>query len=138
MPFVFFVHVIHKSRYVCSVTTVLLVQADASAAIRWRAELSSRGFQVICAAGVQSGIRRVRHGDIDAILVDDADVSALVDELELLPDSPPFVWLSSSPAAPRRSVEVGAAAFFAKPCDDDDVQAIVERLAMFREPARLS
>jgi len=116
------------------VCTVLLVQADTASTLRWRAELASRHFNVIWAPGLQAGIRRLRQGGIDAILVDEPDVQDLADELTTLADSPPFVWLSSSPSAPRRSVELGAAAFFPKPCDAYDVEAIAERLRLFGTP----
>lgn len=121
-------------------STVLVVQADSALNQDWCAAVESDGHTVISAQGVVEGIRRVREGGIDVILVDHWDSHAgLVDfvgELNRLPDPPPFVLISDSPRAPEISARLGAAVFLPKPCDSEDIIAVARRFGSVRTPSQ--
>lgn len=93
--------------------------------------MESSGHTVICAYAIDDGIRRVREGGIDVILVDHGDtdsrLTSFVNEIDRLPDPPPFVLISKSPRAPEISAHLGAAAFLPKPCLTDEILAVLER-----------
>ena len=92
---------------------------------------------MISAQGVVEGIRRVREGGIDVILVDHWDshagLSDFVGELNRLPDPPPFVLISDSPRAPEVSARLGAADFVPKPCATEDIIAVAQRFGSVRD-----
>ena len=113
-----------------TVSTVLVVQGDPKLSEIWGAAVESSGHTVICAPAIVDGIRRVREGGIDVILVDYTGIDGLTDfvsEIERLPDPPPFVLISSSPRAPEISAHLGAAAFVPKPCPPEEIVAILDR-----------
>ena len=91
---------------------------------------------MISSQGVVEGIRRVREGGIDVILVDHWDsysgLSDFVGELNRLPDPPPFVLISDSPRAPEISARLGAAVFLPKPCAPEDIIAVAQRFGSVR------
>jgi DNA-binding response OmpR family regulator len=115
------------------VGTILLVQADLELNDGWSLALEASGHTVLAARAIADGLVRVREGGIDVIVVDgNGDVgglSSFVTELERLPDSPPFVLVSSSPDAPEISARLGAAAFLPKPCSTGDLDSVVARLS---------
>lgn len=82
----------------------------------------------------------ISEGGIDAIVVDSYDPRVGVIELarclNALPDAPPVVLVSISPHAPEISARIGAAAFLPKPCDPDELVAIVDRVAGDVRPVR--
>ena len=74
----------------------------------------------------------IRDGGFDAVVVDVYDPGSGIVDLALgmnaLPDAPPIILVSDSPAAPWISVRIGAATFVPKPCDPDEVVMAVGRL----------
>lgn len=94
---------------------------------------------MISAQGVADGLRRVREGGIDVILVDHWDsysgLSDFVGQLNRLPDPPPFVLISDSPRAPEISARLGAAVFLPKPCASEDIIAVAQRFGSVRSPS---
>lgn len=114
-----------------AVSNVLVVQADSALNQDWCAAIESQGHAVISAQGVAEGLSRVREGGIDVILVDHWDsyagLSEFVEQLNRLPDPPPFVLISDSPRAPEISARLGAAVFLPKPCAAEDIIAVAQR-----------
>jgi DNA-binding NtrC family response regulator len=119
------------------VSTVLVVQADSALNQDWCIAVESDGHTVISAQGVIDGIRRVREGGIDVVLVDHWDsysgLADFVGELNRLPDPPPFVLISDSPRAPEISARLGAAAFLPKPCATEDIVSVASRFGSVRD-----
>jgi DNA-binding response OmpR family regulator len=118
------------------VSTVLIIQSDPALNDVWALGLEASGHTVLAATATADGINRVREGGIDVIVVDsqggERDLTQFVAELDRLPDSPPFVLVSDSPGAPEVSARVGAAAFLPKPCDEDELAAVVRRISSTR------
>jgi two-component system, NtrC family, response regulator len=114
-----------------SVSTVLVVQADPELNRDWCAAVEASGHTVISALGVDEGVRRVREGGIDLVLVDhlhsDGALTEFVGALDRLPDPPPFVLISDSPRAPEISAHLGAAAFLPKPCPVEEIISLTHR-----------
>ena len=114
-----------------AVSTVLVVQRDPHLCELWCAAAESSGHSVLAAHDIADGIRRVREGGIDVILVDycdsDGGLIEFVSEIDRLPDPPPFVLISESPSAPEISAHLGAAAFVPKPCPIEEIAAVLER-----------
>ena len=112
---------------------MLVVQPDPKLNDVWCRTLAVRGHEVLAVSGVGDGILRAREGGIDVVVVDSyvpsGSVVELVAELERLPDAPPLILVSSSPAAPEMSAHIGAAAFVPKPCDPEDLADEVLRIA---------
>ena len=81
----------------------------------------------LTASGLREALAVVRDGGFDAVVIDVYDPSAGIVDLALgmnaLPDAPPIILLSDSPAAPWISVRIGAATFVPKPCDPEEVVA---------------
>jgi CheY-like chemotaxis protein len=115
------------------VSTVLIVQSDPELNYHWRAALESSGHAVLAARGAPDGIDRVREGGIDLVVfdcpADREDLTRFVAALERLPDAPPFVLVSSNPAVPKISAQLGAAAFLPKPCTPTELGSVCLRLA---------
>ena len=62
-----------------------------------------RGHVVITASNAESGVKLLREGGIDVVIIHHEEVSVtstLVAGLEKLPDPPPFVMVSSAVDAP--------------------------------------
>lgn len=117
--------------YAGCVSTILVVQSDPDLNDGWCLALEEEGHAVLAAGGTDQGIERVREGGIDLIVVDGSreehKLARLADELERLPDAPPFVLVSSRPAAPTISARLGAAAFVPKPCSPGELGRVVAR-----------
>jgi DNA-binding response OmpR family regulator len=113
------------------VGTILLVQADLELTESWALTLEASGHAVLAAQKTADGLMRVREGGVDVVVLDGnggAGLSNFVNELQRLPDAPPFVLVSASPDAPEISARLGAAAFLPKPCGSGDLEAVVSRL----------
>lgn len=114
-------------------STVLVVQADSALNQDWCVAIESVGHTVISAQGVVEGIRRLREGGIDVILVDHWDnesgLADFVSGLARLPDPPPFVLISDSLRAPEVSARMGAAAFIPKPCTTEEIVEVARRFS---------
>lgn len=112
--------------------SILLVEADATTSDAWSAAITASGHSVLTATGMREALTVVREGGFDVVVIDAHDPRAGVVELargmNALPDAPPIVLISESPAAPRVSVRIGAASFVPKPCDPDEVVTAVGRL----------
>ena len=110
----------------------MLVEADTITSDAWSAAFAAAGHSVLIASGMREALAVVRDGGIDVVVIDSYDPRAGLVELALgmnaLPDAPPIVLVSESPAAPGVSVRIGAANFLPKPCDPEEVLASVERL----------
>lgn len=112
--------------------SVLLVEADAATSDEWAAAIAASGHSVLIASGMREALRMVREGGFDVVVIDAYEPRAGVVELargmNALPDAPPIVLVSESPAAPRVSVRIGAATFVPKPCEPGEVATAVGRL----------
>ncbi len=112
---------------------MLIVDSSRELCESWSSALEVSGYSVLYACDISDGIRLVREGGIDLILLDPGEVSERIDEfvssLGRLPDAPPFVLLSTSPTAPLISANIGAAGFLPKPCSRDEIVETVARFA---------
>ncbi len=118
-------------------STVLVIQPDLTLREAWHLALAASGHDVFAVSGVIEAVARVREGGFEVIVLDaagghDDTVRELVAELDRLPDVPPLVLVSDSPAAPELSAQVGAAAFLPKPCAHEDLIELVGRVTSGR------
>jgi DNA-binding response OmpR family regulator len=113
-----------------------LVEADVATRGVWARAVTAAGHAVITARETRDAIVRVREGGVDLVVIDVCDplvgVVELARGIEQLPDAPPIVLISGSPASPQISARIGAALFLAKPCEPSEVvtaiSALIERL----------
>lgn len=121
--------------------SVLLVESDPETLDRLGSFLRDAGHEVLVAVTSREAFLRTSEGGIDVIVVDayDPRVGAveLARNLNSLPDAPPLILVSSSPAAPEISARIGAAAFLAKPCDPEDLVSAVARSTGEVRPVRI-
>ena len=121
--------------------SILLVEADPGTSERWTTALDAAGHDVLVADALGDAPTFLRDGGIDVVVIDCYDKCAGVIELartiESLPDAPPVVLVSSSPAAPEISARIGAAAFLPKPCEPSELVAVVRRLVDTLRPVRV-
>jgi DNA-binding NtrC family response regulator len=114
------------------VGSILLVEADPEMSDRWSDALTAAGHAVVATSAMRDALSSLREGGIDAVVVDAHDPRAGVVELAAaiaaLPDAPPLVLVSGSPAAPELSARIGAACFLAKPCECIELVDAVGRL----------
>jgi len=122
------------------VGSILLVEADPMVADQWAAAISAAGHSVLSAAVMREALPMIREGGIDAVVIDAFDprhgVIELARGIEALPDAPPVILVSSSPAAPEMSARIGASAFLPKPCEPAELVALVNRLLGNLRPVR--
>jgi len=119
--------------------SILLVESEPGTRERLAAALEDREHEVLGAATAGEAFARTSEGGIDVIVVDAADPTVGVDlarSLQALPDAPPLVLVSSSPAAPEISARIGAAAFLPKPFEIGELAAIIARHVELR-PVRV-
>jgi CheY-like chemotaxis protein len=121
------------------VGSVLLVETDAQTRDRWSRELATAGHATV-AATMREALEILREGGIEVVVIDCYDkcvgVLELARDIELLPDAPPIVLVSSSPVAPEISARIGAAAFLPKPCEPSELVSVVTRLLGKLRPVR--
>lgn len=121
--------------------SILLVEAHVATSDEWAAALTAAGHSVLAASGTREALQQVREGGIDAVVLDVYDPRAGAAELargmEALPDAPPIILISGSPAAPEFSARIGAATFVPKPCEPGEVVAAVARLLGSLRPVRI-
>jgi two-component system OmpR family response regulator len=114
------------------VGNILLVEAEPATSDAWAAALLAAGHAVLTAAGMREALSMVRDGGIDVVVIDVYDPRAGLLELargmNALPDAPPIVLVSESPAAPSVSVRIGASMFVPKPCEPGEVVLAIDRL----------
>jgi DNA-binding NtrC family response regulator len=112
--------------------SILLVEPDLATSDTWSQAIAASGHSVAIASGIREAWTVIRDGGFDAVVVDVYDPGSGVVDLALgmnaLPDAPPIILISESPAAPWISVRIGAATFVPKPCDPDEVVWAVNRL----------
>jgi two-component system, OmpR family, catabolic regulation response regulator CreB len=120
---------------------ILVVEADVAISEAWAAAITASGHSALTASGMREALLVVREGGIDVVVIDVYDPRAGVVELarnmEALPDAPPIILISGSPAAPEISARIGAATFLAKPCEPSEVVTAVERLVGRLRPVRV-
>jgi DNA-binding NtrC family response regulator len=120
------------------VGSILVVEADPETCGRWSADLGVAGHAVLTATAMRDALTTIREGGIDVVVIDSYDPSVGVIELaaalEDLPDTPPLVLISGSPAAPEISARICAAHFLAKPCEPDELVDVVGRLLDHHRP----
>lgn len=120
--------------------SVLLVETDLETSERWANALDAAGHAILIAHALRDAPALLREGGIDVVVIDCYDQCAGVLELarniELLPDAPPIVLVSSSPTAPEVSARIGAAAFLPKPCEPAELVSVVARLLGKLRPVR--
>jgi DNA-binding NtrC family response regulator len=114
------------------VGSILLVDADPGARGRWAAALGDAGHAVLMANTIHDALPPIRDGGIDVVVIEAydtcADVIVLARDIDALPDAPPIVLVSGSPAAPEISARIGAAHFLAMPCEPGELVDVVSRL----------
>lgn len=112
--------------------SILLVETDPESCGRWSAELGAAGHAVLTATAMRDALATIREGGIEVVVIDAYDPFAGIVELaaalESLPDTPPIVLVSGSPAAPEISARICAAHFLMKPCDPGELVGVVSRL----------
>ncbi|MDQ3365705.1 MAG: response regulator [Myxococcota bacterium] len=120
--------------------SILLVEPDPETCDRWGTELGAAGHAVLSAMKMRDALPLIRDGGIDVVVIDCHDqctgVVELARAIEALPDGPPIVMISGSPAAPEISARIGAASFLAKPCEPAELVAAVARLVGEIRPVR--
>ena len=120
--------------------SVLLVETDPETADGWARELGAAGHEVLTADTLRDAPPLIREGGIDVVVIDCygqcVGVIELARNIELLPEPPPIVLVSSSPVAPEVSARIGAAAFLPKPCEPAELVAVVARLLGKLRPVR--
>lgn len=121
--------------------TILIVEADVTTSDQWSEALAASGHSVLTASGMREALRVVRDGGIDAVVIDVYDPRAGVVELargmDALPDAPPILLISGSPAAPEISARICAAMFLTKPCEPSEVVTAVGLLVGRLRPVRI-
>ncbi len=121
--------------------SILLVEADPVTCDLWSTAVSAAGHAVLAAPAMKDALPLIRDGGIDAVVIDAHDPRAGVVELarsiDALPDAPPLILVSGSPAAPEISARIGVAAFLPKPCEPADIVAVVNRLLGALRPVRM-
>jgi DNA-binding NtrC family response regulator len=112
------------------VSTILVVQEDASLSDGWSLALEDSGYIVVSESSAAAGLDRVRRGGVDAIVVDASrkPLKKFIKQLEKLREPPPFLLISSRPTAPAESARLGAAKFLPKPCSRDEISQAIHRL----------
>lgn len=119
----------------------MLVEADPETCGRWPDAISAAGHAVLVAAAMRDALSSIREGGIDVVVVDASDPGATVIDLaaavHALPDAPPIVLISGSPAAPELSARIGAAHFLATSCEPDELVDVIDRLAGPVSPTRV-
>jgi DNA-binding response OmpR family regulator len=123
------------------VDSILIVEADVTTSDEWTAALSASGHSVLTASGMREALRVIREGGIDVVVIDVYDPRAGVVELargmDALPDAPPILLISGSPAAPEISARICAAMFLPKPCEPREVVTAVGLLLGRLRPVRI-
>ncbi len=121
--------------------SILLVEADVATSDEWSEAITASGHSVLTASGMRQALMLVREGGIDAVVIDLYDPRAGAVELargmDALPDTPPIILISGSPAAPQFSARIGAAMFLPKPCEPSEVVAAVAMLLGRLRPVRV-
>ena len=121
--------------------SILIVEADVTTSDQWSEALAASGHSVLTASGTREALRVIREGGIDAVVIDVYDPRAGLVELaramDALPDAPPILLISGSPAAPEISARIGAALFLPKPCEPSEVVTAVGLLVGRLRPVRL-
>ena len=119
--------------------SILVVQTDPTSPA-WGSVLETAGHtaQVVT---LREALSYVRDGGTDVVVIDAVDprtgIIDLARSIAVLPDAPPVVLVSSSPHAPEISVRIGAAAFLPKPCDPEELIALVGRMTNHTRPVFL-
>jgi len=124
--------------YDLTVGSILLVETDPETYGRWSDGLGIAGHAVLTTSAMRDALSTIREGGIDVVVIDSYDprigVVDLAAALERLPDTPPLVLVSGSPAAPEISARICAAHFLAKPCEPDELVDVVHRLLLGHRP----
>ncbi len=120
--------------------SIVVVETDPVICDQWVSALSEAGHSVLTAMLPQEVLSLIREGGIDAVVIDAYDPRGIIElarSIAALPDAPPVVLISGSPAAPEISARIGAAAFLTKPCDPAELVAVANRLVGYLRPVRI-
>lgn len=110
--------------------SILLVEADPDTIDRWSRALETAGHDAVATHSMRDALPSIHEGGIDLVVIDFDTCPGVIElarAIDLLPDAPPIVLVSGSPAAPEVSVRIGAAQFIAKPCEPSEIVAVVSR-----------
>jgi DNA-binding NtrC family response regulator len=121
--------------------SILIVEPDVATSDEWAAAIHASGHSVHTASGTRDALILIREGGIDVVVIDvyesRAGVIQLARAMDLLPDAPPIVLISGSPAAPTFSARIGATTFLPKPCEPSEIVTAVGRLLGRLRPVRI-
>lgn len=120
---------------------VLVVETDPDTRSQIEPVVAGIGIDLLRASSLREALMMISDGGIDVVILDSYDprvgVIELARSMDALPDAPPLVLISRSPHAPEISARIGAAAFLAKPLDQGELAAVVERLLGDVRPVRV-
>lgn len=121
--------------------SILLVESDPATYDSWSSALTNAGHSVLTAITMREALPAIRDGGIDVVVIDAYDprvgVVELARAIAALPDAPPLVLVSGSPAAPEISARIGAATFLPKPCESAELVQAVGRLVSDHRPTQV-
>jgi DNA-binding response OmpR family regulator len=129
------------------VGSILIVESDPDTSDAWSAALNAAGHAVLLAPAMRDALEVCRDGGIDVVVIDAyqhqisrdprSSVVELARGIETLPDGPPIILVSASPAAPEISARIGAAMFLPKPCETSELITAVEDVLGRLRPVRM-
>lgn len=127
--------------YCFCVGSILLVESDQETCDGWSAALTAANHSVLRAITMREALPAIRDGGIDVVVIDAYDprigVAELARAISALPDAPPVILVSDSPAAPEISARIGAATFLPKPCEPAELVQAIDRLVNDHRPVQV-
>ncbi len=124
--------------------SILVVEPELDVATAWSEALESAGHSVVVVTSFREALVQVGSGGMDVVIIDAhsdahgdahgndsrelAGVVELARNIEALPDAPPIVLASGSPAAPEISARIGAVHFVPTPCEPSEIVDVVTRV----------
>ena len=114
--------------------SILVIEDDRKIAMALTLRLKCAGYEAIMAHDARSGIQAAVHNRPHLLLLDiglpDSDGFAAAQEIQsLVPALIPFIFITASkePAFRERATQLGAAGFFEKPYEADELLAAIQK-----------
>jgi DNA-binding response OmpR family regulator len=124
---------------------ILIVEDDRNIAKALEVRLNALGYQAILAYDALSGLNMAIHSSPDLVLLDISLPAgsgiAVAEKIQtLLPRQTPIIFLTASKQREyrTRAQELGAAGFFEKPYDPDELLAAIRQALRESTPVRLA